>query len=206
MSLRDEVITAARGWLGTPYVWGGESAAEGGVDCSGLIIASFKSAGAALSGRPIASQLGRMGAPVGSLAEAKPADVIYYDNPGPTDHVALYIGGGQQIEAPYAGQPVRVSQVGRFTSIRNLAGEDTGGGSVWGTGVGLGVGTFLGGMSGNASGGAATGASAGNAVGTAVSSFANWQSDALGIGLKIGATVGALALVVIGAKQTVSKE
>ena len=33
----DAVIAAAEGQLGWPYVWGGESRAEGGFDCSGLI-------------------------------------------------------------------------------------------------------------------------------------------------------------------------
>ena len=39
------VVAAALAQLGWPYVWGGESRAEGGFDCSGLIDYAFAAAG-----------------------------------------------------------------------------------------------------------------------------------------------------------------
>jgi peptidoglycan DL-endopeptidase CwlO len=181
MSVRDEIVANAREWLGTMYRWGGESRAEGGVDCSGLIIAAFRDAGrpGAVGGpgaRPIASQLGTMGIERKSLAEALPADVIYIDNPGPTDHVGLYIGNGQMIEAPYEGQPVRISPVRNFTSIRSLLG------------------------------GTVTGADtdAAGPLGTVENALEGLAGNALSTGVKLAVTAGALALLVVGAKSAVS--
>ena len=44
--MRAEVlIENAKKYVGTPYVWGGESLSEGGLDCSGLIYISLKDSG-----------------------------------------------------------------------------------------------------------------------------------------------------------------
>lgn len=203
-TVRERVLAGAQRWLGTPYLWGGESEAEGGVDCSGLIIAAFKAAGVPLPGRPIASELGKMGTPV-PLAQAQPGDVVYYDKPGRTDHVGIYLGGNKMINAPYAGTNVRVDSVGTPTSVRRLLPEEGGGAGGGGvsveaitTGIGLGVGTFFGGMSGNASGGASAGIEAGSAVGSV---FGDWGGTAT----KLVVTGVAGALVVIGLTHTVSK-
>lgn len=128
MSVRDEVVNGARRWLGTMYDWGGEGLRGEGVDCSGLIIAAYRAAGRPLSGRPVASQIGRMGTAVSSLADALPGDVIYFDNPGSVDHVGIYVGNGRMIDSPTTGQKVSERAVGKFTSIRRiLTGDDAGG-------------------------------------------------------------------------------
>ena len=50
-----------------------------------------------------------------ALSELRPGDLVFYHNPGdgPENgnpyyhHVALYVGGGEMIEAPRQGEPVR---------------------------------------------------------------------------------------------------
>ena len=58
---RGAVVAAAAAQVGWPYVWGGESRAEGGFDCSGLVDFAYSAAGRAASraadgGRPLAAR------------------------------------------------------------------------------------------------------------------------------------------------------
>ena len=103
---------------GVPYSWGGGNAAgpsKGidsgagitGFDCSGLVLYSFAGVGIKLPhysgsqydlGRKIpASQMRR-------------GDVIFY-GPGGSQHVTIYLGEGQMLEAPDIGLKVRVAPV-----------------------------------------------------------------------------------------------
>ena len=43
------IVAAANALIGKPYVWGGESDAEGGYDCSGLVYASLNKGGISVS-------------------------------------------------------------------------------------------------------------------------------------------------------------
>lgn len=99
-----------------PYVWGGTS--SNGVDCSGLIYYAAQAAGIKWQ-RYRAVDYGTMGQSI-SLDAARPGDIIYYDNPGDVDHVGIYIGNGQMIQAPQSGDHVRVTGVGNYTSIRRV--------------------------------------------------------------------------------------
>jgi cell wall-associated NlpC family hydrolase len=112
------VIRRGMSELGVPYSWGGGNAAGPsrgidsgagitGFDCSGLVLYSFAGVGIKLPhysgsqynlGRKIPSSQMRRG------------DVIFY-GPGGSQHVTLYLGEGQMLEAPDIGLKVRVAPV-----------------------------------------------------------------------------------------------
>ncbi|MBV7694835.1 C40 family peptidase [Streptomyces sp. TRM70350] len=98
-------VAAARAALGRPYVWG--AAGPGGFDCSGLMQWSYAQAGIAL---PRTSQGQRAAGRQVPLSEAQPGDLITYRSDA--SHVAMYMGNGQVIHAPYPGAPVRYDPVG----------------------------------------------------------------------------------------------
>ena len=105
-------VAFARSQLGKPYVWGASGPSS--YDCSGLMMAAYRSAGVCLP-RVSRAQFGagpRVG--LGSLA---PGDLVFFayntGNPGSIHHVGMYIGGGAMIEAPYSGASVRISSIGR---------------------------------------------------------------------------------------------
>ena len=71
------VVAAAEAQIGWPYVWGGESRAEGGFDCSGLVDYAYGAAGmCACPGRPTAADLWHMSRHV-SEAELAPGDLVF---------------------------------------------------------------------------------------------------------------------------------
>ena len=105
-SLASKVVDSALSRIGIPYVWGGESMAEGGYDCSGLMQYAYGEHGISLS-RTTYTQVNE-GTAVGSLSEAKPGDLIFYGGTPPT-HVAMYIGDGQVVHAPFTGSYIQVA-------------------------------------------------------------------------------------------------
>jgi hypothetical protein len=108
LSIRTNAVQAAQRWLGVPYVFGGCSAT--GVDCSCLVQLVFAGLGISLP-RTAAEQFA-MTTRVGRDA-LQPGDLVFFANtymPG-ISHVGIYIGGGQQINAPTEGQPVSVQPV-----------------------------------------------------------------------------------------------
>ena len=112
-------IATAMTYLGVPYVWGGES--YGGVDCSGLTMLAWESAGVDLPHLSRA-QYG-YGTHV-SLGDMEAGDLIFWSSDGTQSgiyHVAMYLGDGQMIEAPTFGVPVRVTGVYSWGSIMPYA-------------------------------------------------------------------------------------
>lgn len=112
------VIRRAGAQIGVPYSWGGGNAAgpsKGigsgsgtvGFDCSGLVLYGFAGVGIKLphySGSQY--ELGRK---IPS-AQMRRGDVIFY-GPGGAQHVTIYLGNGQMLEAPDVGQTVKISPV-----------------------------------------------------------------------------------------------
>jgi cell wall-associated NlpC family hydrolase len=100
-------VAAAEAQVGWPYVWGGESRAEGGFDCSGLVDFAYAAAGSPLPGRPTAADLWRMARPEPPAALA-PADLVFLGAPsGAPHHVGMYVGDGMVVVAPHTGAQVR---------------------------------------------------------------------------------------------------
>lgn len=125
---RELVVKYVQEKLGKLYVWGGESDSEGGFDCSGLLWQAFKRAGIDMP-RISWSQAAR-GKKVG-LKDLQPGDLVAWDhnpNDGGADHIALYIGNGEIIEAPSTWVTVNGKRV-RGTVRRRKLGANEG---AWG--------------------------------------------------------------------------
>ena len=112
------VIKRAQSQIGVPYSWGGGNAAgpsrgiDGGAntvgfDCSGLVLYAFAGAGIKLP-HYSGSQY-NMGRKIPS-AQMRRGDVIFW-GPNGSQHVAIFLGNGQMIEAPYTGSFVKISPV-----------------------------------------------------------------------------------------------
>jgi cell wall-associated NlpC family hydrolase len=96
-------VAAAESQLGVPYEYGAEQPGVG-FDCSGLIAWAWGQAGVALphySGGQMADTT-----PV-PTSDLQPGDLLFY-GPGGSSHVAMYIGNGQEIQAPYTGTVVSI--------------------------------------------------------------------------------------------------
>lgn len=130
------VINRALAQLGVQYAWGGGNSrgptrgirdggvadsygdyAKTGFDCSGLMIYAFAGAGVSLdhysgyqyqSGRRV------------PLSQMRRGDMLFWQTRGRIHHVALYLGNGKMVEAPYSGSRVRVTSV-RYGGIAPYA-------------------------------------------------------------------------------------
>jgi peptidoglycan DL-endopeptidase CwlO len=105
-------VAFARSQLGKPYVWGASGPSS--YDCSGLMMAAYRSAGVWL---PRVSRAQWHAGPKVGLGELAPGDLVFfaYDpgRPSTIHHVGMYVGGGAMVEAPYSGASVRLASIGR---------------------------------------------------------------------------------------------
>lgn len=113
------VVTAAKKYLGVPYVWGGTDPSKG-LDCSGFVQRVYKDLGIDLP--RVSRDQARAGTPVASLAQAQPGDLIAFGSP--VDHIGIYAGNGKMVVAPSRGDVVKVQDVYRTpTAIRRILGS-----------------------------------------------------------------------------------
>jgi cell wall-associated NlpC family hydrolase len=113
------------GALGATYIWAGGNAygpTDGGCtdpvspcgtvgfDCSGLVLYGWASQGLFLS-HYAASQFSEAGSYHPSPGNFMPGDLLFWGLPGQSDihHVAMYIGDGNVIQAPYSGSYVQIT-------------------------------------------------------------------------------------------------
>jgi peptidoglycan DL-endopeptidase RipA len=121
------VLDRALSQLGVQYAWGGGNAfgptrgirdggvadlygdyAKVGFDCSGLMIYAFAGAGFHL---PHYSGYQYQAGARYPLSQRRPGDMLFWATGGRIHHVALYLGDGQMVEAPYSGSRVRIAPV-----------------------------------------------------------------------------------------------
>jgi len=108
------VVRETMKYLGIPYVWAGATP-SGGFDCSGLVLYVYAKFGVVFPHG--ATMQAHMGKPV-SMAQAQPADLVFFGTPAFYHHVGIYIGNGLFIEAPHTGDVVKVSRLaGRGCSL-----------------------------------------------------------------------------------------
>lgn len=110
---RGQIVAAARKMLGTPYVWGGTS--YDGVDCSGLVQLLYNAHGFNLP--RISAEQARAGTRIMDFSQLKPGDLVAIDNSTRNhgaDHIGIFIGNGQVIEAPRPGRNVQIASVNEF--------------------------------------------------------------------------------------------
>ncbi len=131
----DQALRVAMTTIGTPYIWGGASYADGGFDCSGLVLWAYNQAGASLP-RTAAEQFDAT-LRIDPLS-VKPGDLIFFVNTygvGAADgarittteqrvvtHVGIYAGNGMMLHAPQEGDYVRLTALNQTFWRTHLAG------------------------------------------------------------------------------------
>lgn len=112
----NELVVYAHNLIGTPYVWGGSTPAQG-LDCSGLLYWIQRTAGSDV-GRYNAATYATMGERI-PIGQQRPGDFLFFGSP--VTHCAIYIGyekmiesrGGRKNTADNPGTGVVISPVTR---------------------------------------------------------------------------------------------
>ncbi|MGY1438839.1 C40 family peptidase [Streptomyces reniochalinae] len=103
-----DVVTYAKSFLDTPYVWGGRSGF--GLDCSGFTSSVYQTLGLDIPRDAQAQAQEGGGRPV-AVSDLRPGDLLFYaHDSGSIYHVAMYVGDGRMIEAYDAATPVRITE------------------------------------------------------------------------------------------------
>ncbi len=100
-------VAAAESRVGDPYVWGASGPSS--FDCSGLVMWSYAQVGISLphfSGAQYADTTHI------SMSDLEPGDLVFPADPG--QHVAMYVGNGMIVQAPFTGADVQVVPLSSF--------------------------------------------------------------------------------------------
>lgn len=97
-------VQCAKSYLGTPYVWGGNS--RSGIDCSGLIYNAAQEAGLGTLPRT-AKTLHGIATKI-NKSDLSEGDLVFFASGGSISHVAIYLGNNQMIHAVSDGSETGV--------------------------------------------------------------------------------------------------
>lgn len=101
------LINTALTWMGTPYVYGGES--RSGIDCSSFVQHVFASNGVRLP--RTAAQQARVGTSI-ATSDLQTGDRLYFSSSRTyIDHTGIYIGNGKFIHASGSRRGVTISDL-----------------------------------------------------------------------------------------------
>lgn len=89
--------------IGKPYLWGG--AGPDAYDCSGLVMAAYKTVGISLA--HLTFDQWNEGEHI-PYSELKPGDIVFFFN---LDHEGMYVGNGYFLDAPSTGETVKIQQM-----------------------------------------------------------------------------------------------
>ncbi|MFC1729738.1 NlpC/P60 family protein [candidate division KSB1 bacterium] len=104
-SIRDEIVSTAKLYLNSPYLWGGKT--PFGIDCSGFTQIIYKINGIHI--QRDSSQQASQGETINFLSEARKGDLVYFDNEeGEIIHTGILIDDNQII---HASGKVRIDQI-----------------------------------------------------------------------------------------------
>lgn len=127
----EQLVAFALAQVGAAYTWGGAGPSQLGYDCSGLVLAGLYSAG--LDPYPM-TVIAHQGPAYNTAAhfygdpryltvaasQMRRGDLVFYANAsGTITHMAIYLGGGQVVEA--TGSAVRVRAVSTSVGATRLA-------------------------------------------------------------------------------------
>jgi hypothetical protein len=116
-NIQNKVVDYARKQLGVPYLWGGDTPGVD-FDCSGLTMAAYSSVGISLPHNAYLQY--EQGPKLSKIATLAPGDLVFFSSNGTEkgiEHVGIYIGDGQMIDAPHTGANVRIDK--NFQSWNN---------------------------------------------------------------------------------------
>lgn len=94
-------VAAAESRVGDWYQWG--AAGPTTFDCSGLVMWAYAQVGISLPHYSGAQYADTTHIPMSDL---EPGDLVFFSDPG--EHVAMYVGNGEIIEAPHTGAQVHI--------------------------------------------------------------------------------------------------
>lgn len=113
-SVRSNLISTAKKYLGNRYVYGGTSLTNG-IDCSAYVRAIYSMYGYSLP--RTSGEQSRIGTSI-SYSNAKPGDLLFYGNSSGITHVAMYIGNGQIIHASNPSDGIKISNALYRTPVK----------------------------------------------------------------------------------------
>ncbi len=105
----DPIVQHALHFQGVPYRYGGVT--PKGFDCSGLVQYVYRKEGIAI---PRTSRQQWRQAEKVARSDLLAGDLLFFQLPGKSLHVGIYVGQDQFIHAPSTGKTVRIDTLNRF--------------------------------------------------------------------------------------------